>query len=148
TPFHGSPACYHGGAFFSAIGDEFDTLEKSRHVISADVLDAWYPPAPGVLTALHEHLPWLLRTSPPTGCEGMLRTIARVRDVPLECLVPGAGSSSLIFLAFRHWLTPASRVLILDPTYGEYPHVLEQVIGCRVDRLVLCRRDGYQLDPD
>ena len=25
----------------------------------------------------------------------------------------------LIFLALRHWLTPASRVLILDPTYGE-----------------------------
>jgi histidinol-phosphate/aromatic aminotransferase/cobyric acid decarboxylase-like protein len=32
--------------------------------------------------------------------------------------------------------------------YGEYAHVLEQVVGCRVDRLTLGRSDGYLLDPD
>jgi histidinol-phosphate/aromatic aminotransferase/cobyric acid decarboxylase-like protein len=31
--------------------------------------------------------------------------------------------------------------------YGEYAHVLEEVIGCRVDRLTLSRADGYVLDP-
>jgi histidinol-phosphate/aromatic aminotransferase/cobyric acid decarboxylase-like protein len=77
----------------------------------------------------------------------MLRAIARVRGIPGECIVPGAGSSDLIFLAFRKWLTPASRVLILDPSYGEYAHVLEQIVRCRVDRLTLLRRDGYVLDP-
>jgi histidinol-phosphate/aromatic aminotransferase/cobyric acid decarboxylase-like protein len=30
--------------------------------------------------------------------------------------------------------------------YGEYQHVLEHVIGCRVDRLPLERRDGYAVD--
>jgi histidinol-phosphate/aromatic aminotransferase/cobyric acid decarboxylase-like protein len=31
--------------------------------------------------------------------------------------------------------------------YGEYAHVLEKVIGCRVDRLVLARGQCYDLDP-
>ncbi|MGH9423810.1 MAG: pyridoxal phosphate-dependent aminotransferase, partial [Thermoanaerobaculia bacterium] len=57
-----------------------------------------------------------------------------------------SGSSSLIYLALREWLTPRSRVLLPDPTYGEYAHVLEKVIRCRVDRLALSRDDRYRLD--
>jgi histidinol-phosphate/aromatic aminotransferase/cobyric acid decarboxylase-like protein len=78
----------------------------------------------------------------------MARTIARARGVQPENILPGAGSSDLIFLALRQWLTPASRVLILDPTYGEYAHVLEHVVRCRVDRIALTREDHYQLDLD
>jgi histidinol-phosphate/aromatic aminotransferase/cobyric acid decarboxylase-like protein len=100
------------------------------------------------VAALQQHLPQLLRTSPPTSCEGLIRTIARVRGVRPECILPGAGSSDLIFLAMRHWLTAASRVLILDPTYGEYAHVLKSVIGCHVDRLPLERARQYHLDAD
>ena len=37
-------------------------------------------------------------------------------------------------------------MLILDPTYGEYIHVLERVIGCRADRLILERARDYRLD--
>lgn len=110
------------------------------------MLDAWFPPAPGVLESLREHLPWLLRTSPPTACEGLVETIAERRGVAPENILPGAGSSDLIFRALRHWLTPVSHVLILDPTYGEYAHVLERVIGCTVDRLTLSCEDGYVVD--
>src|SRR5262245_31233387 len=138
--------CFHGGAFFQAIGEQFDHLERRLHIINADVLDAWFPPAPGVLAALQEHLPWLVRTSPPADCGGLLRTVASVRGLDPQCLVPGAGSSDLIFRALRHWLRPASRVLLLDPTYGEYNHVLERVIGCHVDHLPLTRDAGYVLD--
>ncbi len=146
--FRKPASCFHGGAFFTAIGDAFESLERSRGIINADVLDAWFPPAPGVIAALEEHLPWLLRTSPPTHCEGLVRTIARVRGVEPDCILPGAGSSDLIFLAFRQWLSRESRVLILDPTYGEYAHVLERVVGCRVDRLVLPGEQDYRLDLD
>ena len=139
--------CYHGGKFFEAVGDEFQTLERLDSVINADVLDAWFPPSPKAIAAIEQHLPQILRTSPPTGCEGLIRTIARVRGVRPECILPGAGSSDLIFLALRHWLTPASRVLILDPTYGEYAHILERVVGCRVERLPLQRAEQYRLDP-
>lgn len=38
-----------------------------------------------------------------------------------------------------------SRALILDPSYGEYAHVLEKVIRCRVDRLPPKREDGFKL---
>ncbi len=145
-PFRKPAACFHGGAFFDAVGAKFDSLERSRAIINADVLDAWFPPSPKVLAALQEHLPWLLRTSPPTGCEGLIATIADARGVAPENILPGAGSSDLIFRALRHWLTPGSSVLILDPTYGEYAHLLERVIGCTVDRLSLSRRENYAVN--
>jgi histidinol-phosphate/aromatic aminotransferase/cobyric acid decarboxylase-like protein/GNAT superfamily N-acetyltransferase len=139
--------CFHGGASISAVGDDFSALHRRDAVVNADVLDAWFPPAPGVLEALSGALPWLVRTSPPAGCEGFLRAVSAARGVPEANLVPGAGSSDLIFRALRHWLTPRSRVLLPDPTYGEYAHVLERVIGCRVERLTLARADGYAPDP-
>ncbi len=139
-------SCDHGGAFFAALGDTFASLDRKDDIINADVLDAWFDPAPSVVKAVGDHLSWSLRTSPPTGCEGMLRTIAHVRGLPQECLVAGAGSSALIFLALRAWLTPLSRLLILDPMYGEYAHVLEHVIGCRVDRLALSPDAGFKVN--
>ncbi|MEI7730601.1 MAG: histidinol-phosphate transaminase [Verrucomicrobiota bacterium] len=142
TPAH----CFHGGQFFKAVGEDFDALERLDSIINADVLDAWFPPSPKAVAAVQAHLPRLLRTSPPTEADGLIRAIARARGVAPECVLPGAGSSDLIFLALRHWLTPSSRVLILDPMYGEYAHVLERVIRCRVDRLPLERQRQYQLD--
>ena len=138
--------CFHGGAFFKAVGEKFDTLERRRAVINADVLDAWFPPSPRVIATLREHLGWLLRTSPPTGCKGLIESIAEARGLKAVNILPGAGSSDLIFRALRQWLTPESQVLILDPTYGEYAHVLEQVIGCTVDRLPLLPANGYEVD--
>jgi histidinol-phosphate/aromatic aminotransferase/cobyric acid decarboxylase-like protein len=141
-------ACYHGGEFFTAVGEEFDTLERLETIINADVLDAWFPPSPKAIRALEQYLPSLMRTSPPTTCDGLIRAVARVRGVLPDCVLPGAGSSDLIYLALLHWLKPSSRVLILDPTYGEYAHVLEQVIRCKVDRLALLRDHGYRLDAE
>lgn len=146
--FHKTDSCYHGGDFFEAIGDVFDDLLQKDTVINADVLDAWFDPAPSVLVALSTHLSWALKTSPPTGSEGMRRMLAHARDVQEDNILPGAGSSDLIFLGLRHWLRPDSRVLILDPMYGEYAHVLENVIGCRVHRLALSRSNNYAVEID
>src|SRR5258706_7124442 len=145
---HSKAPCFHGGAFFEAIGADFDYLERRHEIINADVLDAWFDPSPKVIAVLQEHLPWLIRTSPPTHCEGMIRAVAQARGLQEENVLPGAGSSDLIFLAFRQWLRPASRVLILDPMYGEYAYILEQVIGCQVDRFFLSRSNGYEVDVD
>lgn len=145
-PGQEAAACYDGGAFFDAIGPEFDKLERASEVINADVLDAWFPPSPNAVAALREHLAWVARTSPPTQSEGLVDVIARTRCVAPESILPGAGSSSLIFLAFRHWLTSSSRALILEPSYGEYAHVLENVVKCRMARHVLSRDDGYRVN--
>jgi histidinol-phosphate/aromatic aminotransferase/cobyric acid decarboxylase-like protein len=143
-----SHACYHGGASFEAIGVRFDGLARRQDVINADVLDAWFDPAPGVTRALEEHLPWLLRSSPPTGAEGLIATVAEARGVPEDCLVAGAGSSALIYLALQRWLSSKSHALIIEPSYGEYAHVLEHVVRCKVDRLLLRREDNFALEPE
>jgi len=75
-PFRTPAACFHGGEFFTAVGEEFDALDRRERIINADVLDAWFPPSPRVTAALQAHLPWLLKTSPPTACEGLVRVIA------------------------------------------------------------------------
>jgi histidinol-phosphate/aromatic aminotransferase/cobyric acid decarboxylase-like protein len=117
-------------------------------VFSADVLDAWFPPAPAVMEALSAHLPWLVQTSPPTHAQGLVRAISTARGVPPESLLVGSGSSSLMYLAFGAWAKPGSRVLLPDPTYGEYSHLLEQVLGCRVTPFPLARSARYDLDLD
>ena len=138
--------CYHGGAFFNALGHRFETLEKSDSVISADVLDAWFSPADEVIQTLTEYLPFALRTSPPTYAEGLVEAISEYRGVNTDCILTGAGSSALIYQVFPHIVHKTSKVLIIEPSYGEYAHILEEVIGCQVTRMYLSRQDGYVLN--
>ncbi|MFX4805996.1 aminotransferase class I/II-fold pyridoxal phosphate-dependent enzyme, partial [Acinetobacter baumannii] len=35
---------------------------------------------------------------------------------------------------------------LLDPTYGEYAHVLSEVIGCRYDSFSLLPEEDYKVD--
>ncbi|CAL9401730.1 aminotransferase class I/II-fold pyridoxal phosphate-dependent enzyme [Streptomyces sp. enrichment culture] len=148
APFAPRPdGCEHGGASFTAIGADFRALHRRHRIVAADVLDAWFPPAPGVRAVLAEDPGWIARTSPPAGAEGLMAEIAAVRGLPPESLAVGAGSSDLIFRAFGRWLTPESRVLLVDPGYGEYAHVTERVIGCRADRFPLRREEGWRIDP-
>ncbi|GLI02156.1 histidinol-phosphate aminotransferase family protein [Phytohabitans aurantiacus] len=144
----GPDGCAHGGASFDGIGADFRRLHRRREVVAADVLDAWFAPAPGVLEVLAEDPAWHARTSPPVDAEGLRAEIAAARGVPVDSLTLGAGSSDLLFRAFRQWLTPTSRVLLVDPSYGEYAHVTTEVIGCRVDRLAIGSADGWQIDLD
>lgn len=148
TPAAAPEACAHGGAFFEALGEEFDDLGRRGGIVNADVLDAWFDPAPGVVAALHEHLPWLLRTSPPTRSEGLVRVIARARGVPEAHVLAAGGSSELIFLALPRLVARGGTALLLDPTYGEYAHLLGKVVGARVERFPLARAAGWRPDAD
>jgi histidinol-phosphate/aromatic aminotransferase/cobyric acid decarboxylase-like protein len=145
-PFSQPSPCFHGGAFFASVGERFGNLERHKKIINADVLDAWFPPAPGVIDSLKKDLPWLLRTSPPTDCAGLIAAIAEAREVKPDTILPGAGSSDLIFRAFPHWLDQSSRVLLLDPTYGEYRHILEKVIDCQVSSFQLKPEGSFKVD--
>lgn len=133
----GPKVAVHGGAFFERIGVRFDDLSRRSEVINADVLDAWYDPAPSVVAAIAEYLPWLIRTSPPTHGEGLREEISEARGVPLDRIAIGSGSSSLMFTAIPLIASTVTHAVVLDPCYGEYPHLLEHVIGCQVSRIPL-----------
>ena len=123
-------AAFHGGAFFNAIGTDFKTLERSRNVISADVLDAWFDPAPAVLDAMGQYLGFLLRTSPPQAGDGLVRKISARRNVPPASLLLSGGSSAVIFTCLPRLIQPHHRVLLLDPMYSEYEHICSEIGAC------------------
>lgn len=140
------PQAFHGGRFFEAIGTDFHDLSRAKSVISADVLDAWFDPAPRVTEKLREYLPFLMRTSPPVHGAGLLSAISEVRGVPAANLCLGGGSSHLIFTLLPLLTSENSRILILDPMYGEYAHVLEQVLHRNVCRHHLHEEENFQID--
>jgi histidinol-phosphate/aromatic aminotransferase/cobyric acid decarboxylase-like protein len=111
--------------------------------VDADVLDAWFPPSPGVVMALADQVARLARTSPPPNGEGLVEAIARRFGVHPRHIVLGAGSSDLVYRAMTAWLDEGSRVLVLDPSYREYAHVAQKVARCSVEWLVLPRDDDY-----
>lgn len=141
-----SKRAYHGGAFFNAVGDDFSSLERSENVINADVLDAWFPPTPKALEKIRAYLPYIARTSPPTYCEGLMRTISEKRGIPIENIVVGGGSSDLMFTFFPLVLTKNSTVLILDPMYGEYQHIFEHIVEVNLVRHTLTPAESFKVN--
>ncbi len=139
---------YHGGAFFEAIGSDFSVLENTEKVIAADVLDAWFDPSPKVLEKISSYLSFALKTSPPTYSDGLVATIADYRGVLKQNIIVGAGSSAIMFSFFPNILNWQDRVLILDPMYGEYAHILEHVIPVVLKRHLLQSAEGFKLHPE
>ncbi len=143
-----SGECFHGGAFWDAIGVDFGGLQRRHDVVSADVLDAWFPPSPQVVSALIECGDWLYRTSPPTHAAGLVQAISRIQNLPFEGILAGPGSSALLYLALGKWLRPRSRVVLIEPSYGEYAHFCSHVVPCDV-RFTIVKADiGFALDLD
>lgn len=138
---------FHGGASFDAIGVDFADLARRHQIIDADVLDAWYEPAPAVLAVLRENLAWLVKTSPPTHGAGLRAAIAARQGLAAANVLVGGGTSALIFLAFAQLLKAGDCAVILDPMYGEYRHVCEQVIGARVVASPLDAARAFRPDP-
>jgi histidinol-phosphate/aromatic aminotransferase/cobyric acid decarboxylase-like protein len=139
---------FHAGEFFHAIGNDFSTLERSAEIINADVLDAWFDPSPKVIKKIQHYLPFILRTSPPNYSEGLIRTISDVRGIPEDHLISAEGSSELIFTFFQNMVSKKEKVLILDPMYGEYAHVLHHLCDAEVVLHMLKKENEFQIEPD
>lgn len=134
---------FHGGAFFEAIGVDLRHLDLSGTVVSADVLDAWFDPSPRVSAFLREHLEFLLRTSPPNHAEGLVVEIAQSREVPVESVLTGSGSSSLLFHCLPRLLPARPKAVLLDPMYSEYEHIVETLLDGSIVRLKLREEEGF-----
>lgn len=143
-----SVEAFHGGAFFDAIGVDLRHLERSESVISADVLDAWFDPSPRVISVLREYLPFLLRTSPPNHAEGFVEEVARWREVPADCVLPGSGSSSLLFACLPRLLRPGCRAMLLEPMYSEYEHIIGNLLQGEVLRHALNPEMQFRVDAE
>lgn len=138
------PAAFHGGAFWESL----DPTYRAPHpdVVAADVLDAWFPPAPELMAEFAEALPTLIRTSPPTYAAGMESVIAEQKDLATESVLAGPGSSSLIHLLLRHLLNRVGTLAVLEPTYSEYRFVAENLFGARVTEFILDPDSEFALD--
>ena len=144
-----SKKSYHDGLFFKEIGEEFDNLDKRKEIINADVLDAWYDPTPKIKEYLcGENFEWIIKTSPPTHCEGLINVISRVRNINKECILPNAGSSNNIFLGLLNLLKKGQNIISLSPTYGEYNHVFDQLLNSNIKLFNLDFNNNYEVNID
>jgi len=124
-----SEYCVHGGDLYQFIGEDFRDIDAAPETLAADVLDAWYPPSPRVLTCLRDHLSWAGRTSPPLRGQGLKRVIGEAFGIPEAQIVLGNGSSDLIFRLLPDIFRQEGPVVIPAPSYGEYAHVLQRLCG-------------------
>ncbi len=143
-----TPKAYHGGAFWDGIQSDFSTLERSKTIINADVLDAWFDPSPRVIEKLSHFLPWIIKTSPPTHCDGLVASISHHRGIPIDHILVGGGSSDLMFSFFPNILRKDEKILILDPMYGEYAHIFENVINAKLFRYKLDHLLDFEINFD
>ncbi|MFZ4507933.1 MAG: pyridoxal phosphate-dependent aminotransferase [Fimbriimonas sp.] len=139
----------HGGASLAHVVPDPGSLRAFREsVINADVLDAWYDPAPGVIQALSGDLSWLCRTSPPVYAYGLAGAIAKARSLDEGTVLAAGGSSEIIHLLLRQELNALSKVVMLDPMYGEYSHVVGNLIGAEIDYIRLFPANNFRVEPD
>jgi histidinol-phosphate/aromatic aminotransferase/cobyric acid decarboxylase-like protein/predicted GNAT family N-acyltransferase len=138
-------SCYHGGKSWDASKFDFEVRDS---LVVADVLDSPFPPCPEALNVLREQLERCCQESPPTQCEELIETIAQTRGVHVNHVAVSSGSSSLMFSFLPQLLNTESRVLVLSPMYGEYSHILTNVIGCEMTNFVLHRENGFKIDVD
>jgi histidinol-phosphate/aromatic aminotransferase/cobyric acid decarboxylase-like protein len=135
-PFERRSGAFHGGASHDDLGLR-PSVERRTNLIAADVLDAWFPPAPGVLRALRDDPAFSASTSPPTDPTALRDLIADANGVDPAAILPGAGLSDLIFRCLPRWLNANARALVVEPQYPEYRHVLERLVGCRIESLAV-----------
>jgi len=131
-PFEPQRGAYHGGASHEVLGAS-PAPDRRAAVTAADVLDAWFPPTPGVRRALCDDPDFVSMTSPPARPGELHAAIAGRNGVAAESVVVGAGLSDLIYRCLPRWLDRSSRVILVEPQYGEYRHVLQGIVGCHVE---------------
>jgi len=116
-----------------------------RHAICCDVLDAWFDPSPRAVEAFAS-LGLEMRTSPETDGRGLIEAIAEAREIDPNFISLGAGSSEIMYRVLPS-LYGEGQAVILDPSYSEYPHLLQRD-GREIRRVGLCKSNGFRVALD
>lgn len=69
--------------------------------------------------------------------------IAKFHDIPERCVLPGNGSTELIYLIPR--VFKPRKALMVIPTFSEYRNALE-LVGCNTDTFLLSEDNGFNLE--
>lgn len=117
----------------------------STGALACDVLDAWFDPSPAAVAAFSDSA-LAMRSSPETDGRGLIEAIAETRGLDPRCLCLGAGSSELIYRVLPTVAGEGPAVL-LDPTYSEYPYLLE-LEGVPIVRVTAAPATGFRASMD
>jgi len=140
---------FHGGsAYYRTVGGDFSKLKDYDKTIDADGLDAWFDPSPKAINKVKEFLPLLLKKTPPSHGQGLVRVLAARRGLSPENIITAGGSSDIMFGFFPNMLKKGDKVLILDPMYGEYAHIFQNVLRLKVFRHKLYGSEGFKINPE
>ncbi|MFQ5826396.1 MAG: pyridoxal phosphate-dependent aminotransferase [Dehalococcoidia bacterium] len=131
-------ACPHGGIDYG----ELESLGISPEaIIDFSVSSNPFGPPPGVWDGLKGVA---LDRYPDSAATELRRCLSARLGVPPESILAGSGSMELIRLVALAYFGPGDRVLIVEPTFGEY-EVASHLAGCQVIRQRTEAGDGFRL---
>jgi len=114
---------------------------EQRGAICCDVLDAWFDPSPMAIQDMAGD-GLAMKTSPDVLAKPLINAIAGARQIDPHCISVGAGSSELMYRVLPG-LYGDGETVVLDPTYSEYPHLLQRD-GRPIRRVSLCKENGFR----
>lgn len=137
--------CQHGGIDYA----EVETLG----IAPQDILDFSanlnpFGPPPGmmeILSKCHDELGKVISHYPDSEVYRLRHSLAEKLGIKVENILVGSGSTELIRLAALAYFGPGDKILIIEPTYGEY-QVACQITGAALIKQRLPAQNGFWLD--
>ncbi len=132
----------HGGDIYS-LSEELGWPERKIIDFSASINPLGV--SKKVKAEIRRYLKYL-HNYPDPDCRRLIRHLSKSVELPAECLLPGNGSTEIIYLIPR--VLKPKRVLIPSPTFSEY----ERAIHCsgldvEITYLNLKEEDGFHIHP-
>lgn len=135
-----APSVPHGAADYEELEAWGFTPED---VLDFSVNGNPYGPPPGVREALQD-VP--LERYPDREALALRRVLAEHHDVPLDAILAGNGTAELIWLIALAFVRPGDRVLVLEPTFGEYARAVS-LMGAKVETWRAKAEGNFSIPP-
>jgi len=133
--------CQHGGIDYAEL--EMLGLDSEEVLDFSANLNPFGPP-PGVMKAMCEAD---IAHYPDSDGRHLRRVLAEKLGINTENILVGNGSTELIRLAAVAYFGKGDRVLIIEPTFGEYS-VACQIAGASLVKQQLSQRNDFWVDAD